>query len=92
MLIHGTDVSASYSQLPINQLDSLSEVKIGANGLPQGSKSSHTSLAQGLTTPVDKIQRLAASLKAKDICNGEGDMLIVGGGEIDMMGSSDEDH
>ena len=40
---------------------------------------------------LDKIQRLAASLKAKDICNGEGDMLIVGGGEIDMMGSSDEE-
>ena len=38
-----------------------------------------------------KMQRLAASLKAKDICNGEGDMLIVGGGEIDMMGSSEEE-
>ena len=37
------------------------------------------------------MQRLAASVKAKDICNGEGDMLIVGGGEIDMMGSSEEE-
>lgn len=43
-----------------------------------------------LVAPQDKLQLLAASLKAKDCNQGEG-MLIVGGGEIDLMSGSEDD-
>ena len=37
------------------------------------------------------MQGLAAGLQAKDIGNGDVGMLIVGGGEIDLMSSCEEE-
>ena len=91
ILIHGTDVSASYSQLPANQLDSFSEFNM--NGFTGAKKSSNDSINRCLPgAKIAKMQALAAGLQAKD-CTKEGQdgVLIVGGGEIGMIESSNTD-
>ena len=90
ILIHGTDVSASYSQLPVNQLDSFSEFNM--NGLGGVKKSSNESVNRHPEAQIDKMQVFAAGLQAKD-CTKEGQdgVLIVGGGEIGVIESSNSD-
>lgn len=79
-LIHGTDVSASYSQLPVNQLDSFSDLN--------AAQINHATDSQ--KQPVShQIERLAANLKVKG-SDAEQDAFIVGGGEIDVMESSQD--
>ena len=61
ILIHGTDVSASYSQLPVNQLDSFSEFNMaGLNGVKKSSNESINRCLPG--AKIDKMQVFAAGL------------------------------
>ena len=78
--IHGTDVSASYSSKPMNQLDSYSDCKLQNSTHGRGGQ-------LGQAIELDRMQLLTTNVQAKD--QGE-DMLIVGGGEIDLMESEDD--
>ena len=88
MFVHGTDVSASFSQLPANQLDSFTESKATSDYLQQLRKQGSSAIKQAQ----EKLQKFAASLKAtKDSTDASAaqksqkaaaNILIVGGGEI----------
>ena len=68
--IHGTDVSASFSNVTSDALDKLSD---------------KSRTRKKLTTTDDKkLRRLAANLEGKTPDH----LLIVGGGEINLQGSS----